>query len=200
MSLHAYLLFLPACFALNLAFGPNNLLSVTYGARYGVPAAMAAGLGRLAAFAIMITVSGLGMGTLLLASEAAFTVVKLVGAAYLIWLGVKAWRTPVESPEVEDRPRSGLSGVALYRGGLLTGLSNPKLIVFAAALFPQFITANAPFAPQLAILVITFLLIEGVWYMVYAQGGRRLANWLKPESRQRAFNRLTGAVFIGFGG
>ncbi|MFT4192147.1 MAG: LysE family translocator, partial [Comamonas sp.] len=63
MSLHEFLLFLPACFALNLSFGPNNLLSLTYGARYGVPVAMAAGIGRLLAFAIMVSISGLGMGT-----------------------------------------------------------------------------------------------------------------------------------------
>lgn len=82
----------------------------------------------------------------------------------------------------------------------MTGLSNPKLIVFAAALFPQFIDPQRPFAPQLAILVGSFVVIESFWYAVYAFGGMRLAAWLRPVARQRLFNRLTGALFVGFGG
>jgi threonine/homoserine/homoserine lactone efflux protein len=89
MTLDDYLLFLPACFALNMAFGPNNLLSLSNGARDGALRAVAAASGRLVAFAVMIAVAGLGLGTLLTASELAFAVVKWLGAADLIWLGIK---------------------------------------------------------------------------------------------------------------
>ena len=98
MSLHEYLLFLPACFALNLAFGPNNLLSVLNGTRHGVRVAVTAGLGRIVAFAIMIAISGVGMGALLLASEVGFAIVKFCGAAYLIWMGIRILRDPYTTP------------------------------------------------------------------------------------------------------
>lgn len=83
MSSNGFWLFLPACFALNMAFGPNNLLSMTVGAKQGVSTALLAAMGRLVAFAIMIVVAALGMGTLLMVSETAFTVVKLAGGGIL---------------------------------------------------------------------------------------------------------------------
>lgn len=76
-------LFVPACFALNMAFGPNNLLSITIGAQHGLRASLLASVGRLVAFAIMIAVAAFGMGALLMASELAFTVVKFLGAIFL---------------------------------------------------------------------------------------------------------------------
>lgn len=126
-------------------------------------------------------------------------VLRYAGAAYLLWLGIKAWRAPVSTGTAADphtRPRAG----ALYAAALGTGLSNPKLIIFAAALFPQFLDVNRPFWTQLAILVVSFAVIEGGWYLTYALGGRSLARWLAPAHRQRRFNRATGAMFIGFGG
>jgi threonine/homoserine/homoserine lactone efflux protein len=83
------LVFFPACFALNLAFGPNNLLSLTYGLREGVRVAVLASAGRLLAFAIMIVVTAFGVGAVLAASELVFTILTWAGAAYLVWLGVK---------------------------------------------------------------------------------------------------------------
>jgi threonine/homoserine/homoserine lactone efflux protein len=82
---------------------------------------------------------------------------------------------------------------------LFTGLSNPKLILFSAALFPQFISRTAGWAPQFAILTGTFVVIETGWYVAYAAGGRRLAAWLAPARRQRLFDRATGSLFFLFG-
>lgn len=112
MSLHTYLLFLPACFALNMAFGPNNVLSLSNGARNGVLHSVTASFGRLAAFAIMIAITGFGMGALLLASETLFLVLKFGGAAYLVWLGIKLLRSKsTEQPVVEtERRRPGRTG------------------------------------------------------------------------------------------
>ena len=93
MSGSTLLLFVPACFALNLAFGPNNLLSLTYGLQQGVRTAVLASGGRLVAFALMIGLTALGVGAVLAASEAAFTILKWAGAAYLVWLGVKILRS-----------------------------------------------------------------------------------------------------------
>ncbi len=93
MSLEHYWLFLPACFALNMTFGPNNALSISNGAREGIARSMLASLGRLLAFAVMIAIAGLGLGALLVASQTLFTILKFGGAAYLVWIGVKLLRT-----------------------------------------------------------------------------------------------------------
>ena len=106
MSLHAVLLFVPICFALNMTFGPSNLLSMTNGARAGIGFAALAGIGRLIAYGPMMAVSAAGLGVLLATSAVAFHVVKFLGAAYLIWLGIKLLRTP---------PATGVAALALMR-------------------------------------------------------------------------------------
>src|SRR5262249_4863031 len=101
MTLSTYWLFVPACFAINMAFGPNNVLSLSNGAREGVRVSVVAAIGRLVAFAAMIAVAGIGLGALLLASQALFTVLKLAGAAYLVWIGIKLLRAdPAELARV----------------------------------------------------------------------------------------------------
>jgi threonine/homoserine/homoserine lactone efflux protein len=138
------------------------------------------------------------LGALLEASPQLFDLLRYAGVAYLIWLGIRAWRAPVSTGGgIAAQPQSA---GALYGTGLLTGLSNPKLIIFAAALFPQFIDTDRPFVIQLAILVVSFVVIESFWYSVYALGGTKLKRWLEPANRQQMFNRGTGVLFIGFGG
>jgi threonine/homoserine/homoserine lactone efflux protein len=156
--------------------------------------------GLLSAVLLCLLASAAGLGALLKTMPQLFNLLRIAGALYLIYLGYKAWISPVVDTEEGTALAPVMSPARLYRSGLLTGLSNPKLIVFAAALFPQFIDASAPFALQLAILVGSFVAIECLWYAVYASGGVRLAHWLRPTNRQRMFNRATGAMFAAFGG
>src|SRR4051812_14172667 len=140
MTLSAYLLFLPACFAINMAFGPNNLLSVTNGAKHGVSAAVLAAGGRIAAFAIMIAIAGLGMGAVLVASEMAFDVIKYIGAAYLVWIGIRLLRAPAPTAEVQSREASTPPSMrALVRQEFTVAAGNPKAILVFTAFFPQFV-------------------------------------------------------------
>src|SRR5450631_1031697 len=95
-------------------------------------------------------------------------------------------------------PVPGARPVALFRQAVLVAASNPKAILFAAAFLPQFIRPERPALPQLAILLATFAVIEVSWYLVYALSGQRLAAYLRRAAVMRAFNRITGGVFIGF--
>lgn len=202
MLLKTWWIYAMAVFFISATPGPNMLHVMTRSIQVGTRRSLFTMMGCMSAILLCLVTSAAGLGALLKAEPRLFDVLRYAGIAYLLWLGVKAWRAPVEAPSPNgtiDR-RAHLTPLVLYRDGLLTGLSNPKLIVFAGALFPQFIRADAPFAPQLGILIVTFVLIESFWYGVYAMGGRQLAGWLAPENRQRAFNRLTGALFIGFGG
>lgn len=198
MSLNVWWLYVTAVFLISATPGPNMLHVMTQSITHGPRKAMATMAGLMSAVLLCLIASALGLGALLKASPRLFDVLRYAGVAYLLWLGVKAWRAPTGTGE--SIATRALSARALYGTGLLTGLSNPKLIIFAAALFPQFIDTDRPFATQLAILVVSFVVIESFWYGVYAQGGLKLKRWLEPANRQLLFNRGTGILFIGFGG
>jgi threonine/homoserine/homoserine lactone efflux protein len=197
MSLHLWWLYVTAVFLISATPGPNMLHVMTQSIAHGPRRALATMTGLMSAVLLCLIASALGLGALLKASPRLFDVLRYAGVAYLVWLGIKAWRAPVGGA---DGVASKRSDRALYLTGLLTGLSNPKLIIFAAALFPQFIDPSRPFGMQLGILVISFVVIELGWQGAYALGGIKLARWLAPVNRQRLFNRATGVMFIGFGG
>ncbi|MBN8832516.1 MAG: LysE family translocator [Sphingomonadales bacterium] len=199
MLLKTWWLYVTAVFLISATPGPNMLHVMTQSIQHGPRRALATMAGLMSAVLLCLAASAMGLGAVLKASPHLFDVLRYAGVAYLVWLGIKAWRAPV-GPVAQGVAPHGRSGQALFVTGLLTGLSNPKLIIFAAALFPQFIDPARPFGPQLAILVGSFVVIESCWYGVYALGGTRLARWLEPVNRQRLFNRVTGAMFIGFGG
>ena len=197
MSLHLWWIYVTAVFLISATPGPNMLHVMAQSIAHGPRKALATMAGLMSAVLLCLIASALGLGALLKASPRLFDVLRYAGVAYLLYLGVKAWRAPIGGA-VEARPVQ--SDRALYATGMLTGLSNPKLIIFAAALFPQFIDMTRPFWLQLAILIVTFVAIEFGWQCVYALGGVKLARWLAPANRQKLFNRGTGLLFIGFGG
>jgi threonine/homoserine/homoserine lactone efflux protein len=207
MSLHTWWLYLATIFVVCAIPGPNMLLMMTHGARYGMRQTTATMAGCLTSLILMLAVSVAGLGVLLKAWPATFDTLRLFGAAYLILLGVKAWRAPVSEAAAAktDASADGMGGKrapsrgALMRIGFLVGSSNPKAILFSAALLPQFIDASRPTLPQFAVLVATTAVMEVSWYAVYAGCGTRIGAKLKSSSVAKAFNRLTGGVFVGFG-
>lgn len=204
MSSHTLAIFLVTCFFLSMTPGPNMLLALGFGLTHGMRGAAWGGVGMCLALAALAVLSALGVGTLLIASPAAFQIFKWAGVAYLAWLGVQAWRAPVaeaadpaQSADVRQVPRSG--GWPLLLKGVLVAVSNPKALIFMAALFPQFIDPAGPLAPQLTILIAGMLAIEFGWIMAYAAGGDRLAARLSGPAAARALNRITGGLLLGAG-
>ncbi|ODP36020.1 LysE family translocator [Sphingomonas turrisvirgatae] len=199
MTLNTWWLYVTALFLICATPGPNMLHVMVQSIHHGARRSMISMTGLMTANIVCLLASAAGLGALLKASPALFDVLKYAGVAYLVWLGIKAWRAPVGSHDASaDRPAPP-SFRAMYLTALGTGFSNPKLIIFAAALFPQFIDTARPLGPQLAILIGSFTAIEGLWFTIYALGGRSLAAWLAPANRQRIFNRATGGVFVAFG-
>ncbi|AJY13544.1 LysE family translocator [Burkholderia dolosa] len=205
MNLHTWWLFVATVFVVSAIPGPNMLLVMTHGARHGLRRASATMAGCLSALVLMLSVSAAGLGVFLEAWPAMFNALRFAGAAYLIYLGVKAWRArvdddaPAADVEAVARQAASVSRWALFRNGFLVAGSNPKAILFAAALLPQFINAAEPTLPQFGILVVTFAVIEVSWYLVYASFGTRIGATLKSQSVAKIFNRLTGGLFVGFG-
>jgi threonine/homoserine/homoserine lactone efflux protein len=200
VTLHNWWLFVVAVFLLSGTPGPNMLHVMTRSLAFGLRRGVAAMAGCLTGVITVLAASAAGLAALLTALPGLFDILRYVGVAYLFYLGIRAWRADVAPLDIADDlllPSHTLT--ALFRGGFLISISNPKLLLFAGAFLPQFVTPRAPQAPQFAILVATFALIEMGWYLVYGLGGRALAHHLKRAELKRAFNRLTGALFVGFG-
>ena len=206
MTLHTWLLYVVTVCVISAIPGPNMLLVMSHGARHGLRRSTATMAGCLCALLLMMSVSAAGLGVFLKAWPALFDTLRLAGAAYLVWLGVRTWRSARhagDQPVAESEPRAfafpNRSRWALFRNGFAVASSNPKAILFAAALLPQFIDPNARALPQFATLLGSFAVIELSWYLVYAGSGAQLGRWLRRAHVARGFARVTGGLFVGFG-
>ncbi len=200
MTLHMWWLFVGAVFLLCGTPGPNMLHVMTRSVSFGVRRSIAAMAGCLTALVLVLAASAAGVSALLAAWPRVFDALRYMGVAYLVFLGIKAWRGAGAPIDVgADTLPTTLSKSRLYRGGFVIGISNPKLLLFAAAFLPQFVDRASPQAPQFAILVATFAVVESFWYGIYAAGGQTLARYLTRPALRRAFDRATGAIFVGFG-
>ncbi|MCG1041316.1 LysE family translocator [Mycetohabitans sp. B8] len=207
MTLHTWWLFVATVFVVSAIPGPNMLLMMSSGARHGLRRSSWTMAGCLSALVLMLSISAAGLGVCLQAWPAMFNALRVAGATYLVYLGIKAWRAPVEAPPhgaADTRPLERdaahyVTRFAMFRTGFLVGASNPKAILFAAALLPQFMNAAVPTWQQFSVLVPTFAVIEVGWYVVYAGCGSRIGERLRSRSMAKAFNRLTGGAFVGFG-
>ncbi len=197
MSLETWWLYLGAVVLIACTPGPNVLYVTTRSIRFGLGSAFVGMAGCLTALVLMLAGSVAGLSALLLALPDAFNLLKIVGAAYLVYLGIQLWREPVE-PDATPQP-TGTSRLALFRDGFLIGISNPKLLIFAAAFFPQFIDPAHAWGPQFALMVATFVGVELFFYSIYARSGRKLADRLMHGIWRRRLNRASGVVFVGFG-
>ncbi|WP_263263156.1 LysE family translocator [Pseudomonas sp. RIT-PI-S] len=193
MELSTWALFIPACFALNLAPGPNNLLSVHNATHHGFFRACLAGLGRLLAFAIMIGLAAAGLAAVLQASTTLFMAVKIAGAAYLLYLALQLWRS--HAPVLASEPAASPGNLwRLMRQECLVAAGNPKAILIFTAFLPQFVATGQPFAAQFLQLGLAFLLLEWVAIGLYACLGLHLRRWLATPRAQALFNRGCGAL------
>lgn len=189
------LVFIPACFALNLAFGPNNLLAMTHGAQRGILFAVRAGCGRILAFVPMIVISAVGLGVILSASATVFTAIKILGAAYLVWLGVKLLRSSVSADLADVKP-AALTFRSAFRNELFVALGNPKAILIFAAFFPQFVVTET-YVQSYFIVGGLFLVMEVIALAAYAAIGQFAAR--AATTRLHWFQRASGFGMIGFG-
>ncbi|NKE43363.1 LysE family translocator [Roseomonas frigidaquae] len=194
MDLDIWLAFCAAATVMLLIPGPTILLvigqSLGGGARNALPLVAGVALGDLTA----MTLSLAGLGAILATSAALFTALKWVGAAYLVWLGVKMWRAPVQAGAVP--PLAG--GQALRQAWLVTAL-NPKGIVFFVAFVPQFIDPARPFLAQAVVLVATFVTLGAANAAIYAALAGRLSGAVRRPSVRRVLNRVGGGVLMGAG-
>jgi threonine/homoserine/homoserine lactone efflux protein len=185
-------LFLPACFVLNMAPGPNNLLSVSNSTRYGYRTACVAGIGRLLAFAGMIALASAGLAVVLQTSELLFYGIKILGAAYLFYLAWQLWRA---DPGTQDSVAGAPVGMLkLARQEFLVAAGNPKAILIFTAFLPQFVDPSRAITPQFAVLGAMFLMLEWIAIGAYAYMGLHMRRWFAQPRGKRIFNRCCAGL------
>lgn len=226
MSWHLFAVFFASTFFISATPGPNMLLAFQYGLNYGVKRTLWTLAGLSLGLFVLLLSTLLGLDVISRQSPWLLTVIKAVGAAYLIYLGVSSWRDASDGSLMSDastlsaeahadlttpasilnkpQPRS-LSSAAvkvppsewlLFRTGMWVSLSNPKAILFFAAFFPKFINFSAPLWPQYIMLTLGLFLSETIWQVVYTLGGKKLAGWLDVGDRLAWLNRGCGVIFI----
>ncbi|MBD1566580.1 LysE family translocator [Vibrio sp. SA48] len=199
MTLETWIVYAFAILILTASPGPSSLLCMTKGVTHGMRGALFTALGSLTAITIILSLSFTGLGVLIASSELIFNVVKWMGAAYLIYLGINALLSKRQTLSVKPNESKGETARSHYISGFVVGASNPKAIIFFSALFPQFISPDISLMSQYLIFAATFVVFELSWLLTYAYLGTKSSNWLLAESRVNIFNKLTGGVFIGAG-
>lgn len=197
MSFSLWLGYLVACIIIAITPGPGAVASMSTGVRHGYWAALALILGLQTALVLQVAIVGLGLGALLATSEIAFEVIKFIGAGYLAWLGIQKWRAP--PVDIDAAPESGRRH-GLYLQGLLVNFTNPKAIIFVAALVPQFVDPAAPQVVQYVVIAATLCATDLLVMSCYALAGVRIGRWLHDPRAQRLQNRFFGSLFVAAGG
>lgn len=202
MTFAIWLSFLFTAAVISISPGSGAVLSMTHGLAYGVRNTTATILGLISGIVLVLIIAGAGVGSLLLASEQAFRVVKTVGALYLIYLGLMQWRAKVAPTAIGDQAAHMLqvpSWRRRYLTGFLTNSTNPKGIIFMVAVLPQFIQQEAALLPQLVILGATMCCMDLMVMHGYAFAASRMQAWLGQARHVKRQNRFFGGILMSIG-
>jgi threonine/homoserine/homoserine lactone efflux protein len=197
MPLDLWLAFVAASVALLMIPGPTVLLVLSYALSKGRSVAVASAAGVALGDLIAMTASLLGLGALVLASATLFVILKWVGAAYLIWLGIKLIRSaPSDGPAI---PNADVSARGVFGHAAAVTALNPKSIAFFIAFVPQFIRPEAPFGPQFIILISTFCTLAALNALAYALLADRMRSMIARPGIITWITRAGGATLVAMG-
>ncbi|RMX06555.1 lysine transporter LysE [Corticibacter populi] len=214
MQWHVWLTFFAACWVIAISPGSGAVLSMSHGLSYGWKRSSATIAGLQLGLALIFIIAGAGVGSLLVASETAFLAVKLVGAAYLMYLGVRQMRMRPASPQAIAEAESALTADPAHHrirrdgglrwqqrmlAGFLTNATNPKGILFMVAVLPPFIDPNRPLLLQLLILGGTLCCVDVIVMNGYAASASLLSRWLRGYRAQLWQNRIFGGLLVLIG-
>ena len=201
MEFHTWLLYTTVAFIAIVSPGPAVLLAINNSIIYDLKATIFSSFGNALGLFVLSSAAMLGLGVVLKTSMILFTAFKIVGALYLIYLGIKQFRNlnNIFERVQLNHAKSSVYYFAIFRKGFLICITNPKPIIFFTALFPLFLEPTTPIVPQFFILTLTFISLSLMTLMVYAFFARSLKHWFRTRNRATWFNRISGAIFIGLG-
>ncbi|ANA33793.1 LysE family transporter [Ralstonia mannitolilytica] len=201
MTLQVWLAFFLASWVIAISPGSGAILSMTHGLTHGVRRTSVTIAGLEVGLVVILFIAGAGLGALLVASEHAFTAIKIIGALYLIYLGIVQWRTPIQigKPADGEAVRGAGSGMRRFLVGLLTNLTNPKGILFMVAVLPQFIDPARPLLAQLGILAVTMVFVDLIVMHGYALLASRAQRLFRNPRALRWQSRFFGGMLMSIG-
>jgi homoserine/homoserine lactone efflux protein len=199
MDLAVWLTYLAATVILSLTPGPGVFSSISSGLNHGFRLGWWNALGMQAAITVYVAVVALGLGAILLASETLFEGVKWLGVAYLVYLGIVTWRARPQGFEADRGDHAARSRREIFTRGFLVNITNPKGIIFFAAIFPQFIDIARPLALQYFILGATTFATDLAIMMAYTALAAKVFRAMRDPSRLRWVNRGLGGMFVAAG-
>ena len=197
MTIEWWLAYLLTTSILSLSPGSGAINTMSTGISHGYRGAAASISGLQVGLSLHIMLVGIGLGALFSQSVLAFEILKWAGAAYLVWLGIQQWRSAggIDLHAVaKAMPRR-----KLFKRAVLVNLTNPKSIVFLAALFPQFIIPHQPQAVQYLVLGVTTVGVDIIVMIGYAMLATRIAGWIKGPRQMKLLNRTFGGMFMAVG-
>ena len=198
MPLEIWIAFVVASTAVLAVPGPTVMLVVTYAMRRGRASAWATVPGVMLGDFTAMSASLLGAGAVLATSASLFTALKLAGALYLVWLGIKLWRADATAAALESPSCGATNGSMLWNSYMVTAL-NPKGIMFFVAFVPQFVDPAKAVFPQFAILVATFVVLAGINVALWAGLAGQLRARFRRPATVRTVNRIGAGFLIGAG-
>jgi homoserine/homoserine lactone efflux protein len=187
-----------ATIILSVSPGPGVFSSISSGLHHGFRLGLWNAVGMQAANMILVGIVSLGLGAILLASETLFAAVKWLGVAYLVYLGVVTWRSQPKRFE-EDRDDHANTAREVFMRGFFVNITNPKGIIFFAAILPQFIDVSRPQLPQYAVLATTTFIVDLAVMMGYTALAARVLRVMKDPAHLRWVNRGLGGAFVAAG-
>ncbi|MCW8908000.1 MAG: LysE family translocator [Sedimenticola sp.] len=201
MSVAEYLTFLTIALVATASPGPAVLLAMTNAVTLGLRLTLVAILGNVTGILLLAVLSSIGLGALLQTSESLFLLVRWVGGLYLVYLGIRLWRSggltiPADGVPVGRWRRHPLR---LFLQAFMVAVSNPKAIAFCTALFPQFVEPGPGMWHQFVLLAFSFGLLSFTFLGAYAVLACRSRDWANGIVGGRRFSRFTGGLFVGFG-
>ena len=199
MPLDTWLSFIAVVTVFALIPGPTVILVVGQAIVNGRRAVLPLAAGVVAGDFVAMSLSLIGLGAVLAASATLFAILKWFGVIYLVYLGIKSWKT--ESAGISDTPdiTAYKSWRSLFKSSFLVTALNPKDIVFFVAFLPQFVDASLPAGPQFGILMVTFLVIVSITITSFAFFAGVVRNQVKSNRAQKHLNRVGGSALIGAG-
>jgi len=202
VELNTWLAFMGVILLLIASPGPSAILCVSHGVKFGRQKAIATVLGGAIAALVLMGLSSVGLGAILAASDIAFTVVKVLGAGYLIYLGISTFLDKSSPVQTSNNSSSDVQGntFSLFKKGFVIGISNPKDLLFFAALFPNFINLAQPQTVQFMTLASSWFVIDCLIMFIYASLGSKITPLFTKQSVTKLFNRCVGSFFMAIGG
>lgn len=201
MELQTWLAFFAASWAISLSPGAGAVAAMSAGLNHGFTRGYFMTLGLVLGIWTQIVVVGLGLGALIAASSLGFAIVKWLGVAYLVWLGIQQWRAPAEPMVAADAAGAAaqVRRRELVLRGWMVNTVNPKGTVFLLAVVPQFLALAEPLAPQYGVIALTLGFTDLVVMAGYTALAARVLSALRQAHHIRLLNRSFGALFVGAG-